>query len=781
MGEGWNVSTKIMQTIPNRLDAIWRQLCHLPAIRPYVEEKDIKSYLRRAGAEGNSYRITELGGLGRDLTRGFTAPLKITGRFHKKSGSQLPAFLNRAWSAIFNDDGTLRNIVDAEAVSALNQLTKVFSKMSDALDPRAIDEKLEAEAYDKLAAQQLSLRETWESFDESRVPLGMRISIGEILSRASILVKRVLWHNNQGNPRDLEPEHGSGASACRTSVADRWTNRPRYCPILDKVWPYSEYMCASVHHMSELDLQVNYASNAEYLGSRTGPGWGLAEGEVVRVSRIIAVPKDFRGPRIISAEPRELMWYQKGLQKKFYWIIESNPDTRGLVNFTDQTLNQELARIASVREWIKLCSAKPTGGAQTPLDRISAEYADSLVDFASMDLSNASDGIAWDLVVRLFPADWVEALAAVRTGQGVLQYPDDSETCSIQYAMHAPMGSAVCFPVMALCLWSILTAITPPHLLGRDPILNEDGRAPIWVYGDDIVLPSELVPVASEVLTMLGLTVNMNKTFTRGPFRESCGHEYVHGQQVQPVYLRVTPEDNNAGVAGLCTFSNQLWLKYGNSCNIPELIHDWFPTVPALGIGDQPNPHEFGDHALMLKYFHRLCYEYESVYKLKRRVVRFGNEATKAKLMSLAAEAAAAHSSCADWPKALDYVLRHFCGRAYPTADADFTVSRLIMDAARAESLTPGDARASVSLACFASATWVADEGLSLRYNLDTQCIEMKHAILVPKHTASNRRDCWGDLLRALLKGGEVTVAQRRVELHKLVVRKYVWSPIPGW
>lgn len=779
MGEGWNDCTKTMQTIPNRLDTIWCQLCHLPAIRSYVEEKDIQSYLKRANSEGNTYRVAELGGLGRDLTRGFTAPLKITSRFHKKQDSMLPAFLNKAWSAVFNDDGTLRNVVDAQAVSAINQLTKVFSKMSDSLAPNHIDESAEAQGFEKLELQQQTVRVAWEKMDYGFVPLGTKVSIGEILRRASNHVKLVLANTNI---RDLEPEHGTGASADGMPPDERWIQRPRYCPILDKVWAYGEYMCASPQHMSELDLGVNYAENAQYLGDRTGPGWALAEGEVVRVSKILAVPKDYRGLRIISAEPRELMWFQKGLQKALYDTIESNPDTRGLVNFTDQSVNQELVRIASIDAYAATIDAAYQG--------INPELSPfqgagwKRIPLASMDLSNASDGIAWELVKTLFPEDWVEALAAVRTGRGKFHsqcYGEDHGRM-IDYTMHAPMGSAVCFPVMALCLWSILTAITPPHLKGNATILNEDGRAPIWVYGDDIILPAELVPLATQVLEYVGLTVNLHKTFVAGPFRESCGHEYVQGSRVEPVYLRYTPEDNDIGVAGLVTFNNQLWLKYGSSCNIPELIHNWFPTIPTIGPSVYTDPRTHDNHYAHIaiwseftqwvhdEFYGDWKYFYPGLKSFEGRMDKF-----------ISVYEYESPDKGYAIRSAMKYIRSSLLGRAYPIADADFTLSALIEDVLRAERQTLGLGMPDTSLTAFASSTWVADERKSIRWNLELNRFEFRHSTLVPKSVASSRRDCWGDLLRALIKGGEVKVAQQPIPLDKRVVLKYVWTPIPGW
>jgi hypothetical protein len=62
----------------------------------------------------------------------------------------------------------------------------------------------------------------------------------------------------------------------------------------------------------------------------------------------------------------------------------------------------------------------------------------------------------------------------------------------------------------------------------------------VYVYGDDIIVPSEWYHLAVEGLTLSGFAVNDAKSFYRGPFRESCGGDYLNGKDVVPVRLRLT-------------------------------------------------------------------------------------------------------------------------------------------------------------------------------------------------------------------------------------------------
>jgi hypothetical protein len=64
------------------------------------------------------------------------------------------------------------------------------------------------------------------------------------------------------------------------------------------------------------------------------------------------------------------------------------------------------------------------------------------------------------------------------------------------------------------------------------------------VYGDDIVVPVGALALMMETLRFAGHEVNVDKTHAFGPFRESCGKDYVQGLDVRPVYLLKCPESD---------------------------------------------------------------------------------------------------------------------------------------------------------------------------------------------------------------------------------------------
>jgi len=57
------------------------------------------------------------------------------------------------------------------------------------------------------------------------------------------------------------------------------------------------------------------------------------------------------------------------------------------------------------------------------------------------------------------------------------------------------------------------------------------------VYGDDIIVPSESYDMVSWALECFGFQVNPEKSFSTGPFRESCGTDAFAGTNVRPIFV----------------------------------------------------------------------------------------------------------------------------------------------------------------------------------------------------------------------------------------------------
>jgi hypothetical protein len=160
--------------------------------------------------------------------------------------------------------------------------------------------------------------------------------------------------------------------------------------------------------------------------------------------------------------------------------MEAHSLTSGLVNFTDQGINRYQAYRGSITR-----------------------------ESSTLDLKDASDRVSLALVENLFPNNWVEALKACRSAMTELPNGD-----IVTLSKHAPMGSALCFPVMALCIWAILTATAnmaqTAHAVKVSGRLSESRKRfnwaePVYVYGDDIICPTPFAEFGVLVLEVSAL------------------------------------------------------------------------------------------------------------------------------------------------------------------------------------------------------------------------------------------------------------------------------------
>lgn len=275
-------------------------------------------------------------------------------------------------------------------------------------------------------------------------------------------------------------------------------------------------------------------------------------------ARLICVPKTAKGPRIIAAEPSEHMYVQKLLES---WLLERTNDTfiGAFVNFRKQELSQQMVKRASC-------------------DR----------SLATVDLSSASDRLSLWLIERAFRKNTslVDAIHASRTRW--IHIPQRNEFLKLK--KFASQGTAITFPIQTLVFLGIaLAASLPEHVDYNDPsklrsaILRLRGR--VRVYGDDIIIPVYGYVRISCLLHTLGLKMNLQKSFFRGFFRESCGMDSYKGYDVTPVKPKHVMPDNPASCVATLDASNNLFLKgYWNAASKLQnrLYRDptcRFPTV----------------------------------------------------------------------------------------------------------------------------------------------------------------------------------------------------------
>lgn len=222
--------------------------------------------------------------------------------------------------------------------------------------------------------------------------------------------------------------------------------------------------------------------------------------EYVESDSITFVPKDARTDRPIAVGASLNLFLQLGVKS----YMEERLKEVG-VDLTDQSRNQRLAREGSM-----YCGPVnlPNPG-----------------QFCTIDLASASDSISTELVRLLLPSDWFAFLSDLRHETGVV----DGEL--ISYEKFSAMGNGFTFPLESLIFWAIAKAA-----------VRADGhvirKCDIAVYGDDIIVRRKHSDVVLSALSWAGFQVNSEKSFLEGPFKESCGKDYLSGSDVRPFYLK---------------------------------------------------------------------------------------------------------------------------------------------------------------------------------------------------------------------------------------------------
>jgi hypothetical protein len=346
-------------------------------------------------------------------------------------------------------------------------------------------------------------------FEETPAP----DAIADFLAVARNLWSRIL--HDLPDVRDAWPKHGPGATAERITGNGKYVHK-RWHDRLEPYFPLLDYAYVSTAYDSPEVQRVKVVSEEE-------------EHPV----RIHLVPKTLKTPRIIAIEPVCMQYAQQALSSMLIEKLEDDPVTSGHINFSDQGINRDLALRAS---------------------------AD--MSMATIDMSSASDRVPRDLALNMFNSapDFQAALDACRSRMAML--PDGR---IIDLKKFASMGSATCFPVEAMYFYTIcvLALIREAGL----PITTDTVKlcaSRVYVYGDDILVPTGSAPLVVDTLHEYYCKVNTQKSYWTGRFRESCGLDAYDGEPVTPVYIRSIAPNNRKQVSEIVSWvetSNLLYLR----------------------------------------------------------------------------------------------------------------------------------------------------------------------------------------------------------------------------
>lgn len=277
--------------------------------------------------------------------------------------------------------------------------------------------------------------------------------------------------------------------------------------------------------------------------------------QLVPGNRFTTVPKDCEKDRGIAVEPSINLFYQLGLGRALRRaLLKARLD---LVN--GQRIHRRVAEWASVKKFA-----------------------------ATIDLSNASDTICRVLVELLLPRRWFEALNSLRSpktfinGRWVLLEKFSSMGNGFTFELETLLFAAISEAALRLC--------GQPHWLGRD----------VFVFGDDIIVPTQGASTVIAALRLLGFTPNVGKTFVDGPFRESCGGDYFEGVDVRPFFLKANPKEPQELIALANGIRRAATHGRPDSDLDPRFIPAWLAVTDLLpkNIRECRGPSSLGDLVL---------------------------------------------------------------------------------------------------------------------------------------------------------------------------------------
>jgi hypothetical protein len=333
---------------------------------------------------------------------------------------------------------------------------------------------------------------------------------------------RVPWHTLRNLSRRVTSELG---------FPDWWKLRSKHGPgaVSESGWD-SKYEFPNWPRKLGLWFPYDWFAS----GDLSGPP-ECAPSEYEPPSRLIAVPKSQKGPRLICAEPISHQWMQQSI---WQWLRERIPMTQlGLsVAFEDQEASRDLALRASMDG-----------------------------SFATLDLSSASDRLCTRLVEYIFQgSDLLNGLHACRTR--VVKQTVDMDFPKIHVLRKfATMGSALTFPIQSivftvLSVWALRLAEKRENDWNAKRLREDFSR--VRVFGDDIIVPKHAYGLTKLVLHECGLLVNSQKSFGGVSFRESCGMDAFRGVDVTPARVHKVPYGASASsAAALIEYTNNLYKK----------------------------------------------------------------------------------------------------------------------------------------------------------------------------------------------------------------------------
>lgn len=485
-------------------------------------KRDIETLVSRVENEGLSFLTITLPAFVKDFERSLDEGQVAPEYFRSfRKYRKIPAFLRDIFGLVFDaDTGRIKDVVSIEAVQGIRQIGNTFNKL-------------------KLNCSLSRTKRAYRQYIDDEQVFEQDLDPADAAYFDS--VSRACWdwlYSSRHLSLDLAiPKQGPGSTS-------------------ERIVGNSKYVFRSWHKRLEpyFPIDSNALVNINALDSPEFRDLELISEEHELPSRLVDVPKTQKTPRLIAIEPVCMQYTQQAIQGILVRALEDHRLTAGHVNFTDQSVNRDLA-----------LSSSSTGL------------------MATLDLSSASDRVPLSLVERMFryhPDIW-GAIEACRTRK--VQFPD-GKIFSIK--KFASMGSALCFPVESMYFYTIcIGALLKKHNL---PVTYRNVfkmSRYVYVYGDDIIVPTDDVGAVIDHLQKYYCKVNVRKSFWNGKFRESCGMDAYNGYNVSVTYIRTMPPNNRRQTNEIVSWVKTAQLFDKDAC---YLTSDYLYKVVESILGSLP-------------------------------------------------------------------------------------------------------------------------------------------------------------------------------------------------
>lgn len=436
--------------------------------------RDIICVRRRYKTEGLSFAAKTLPRLFQDLLNYLEFGTSSYPGWKLAKGREYPAFMQRLFAEVYDEKTSEAD--RAKCIDSMYQICAAFKKL-------------------KGPYRNSVLRKQLADFVETDIELRYNefMSDGD-LRQIRIMCRDFITAFIKGLDPELPdqgflPRPGPGATNSPTEKHVRFRPHVLYTQLNDE-FPYEEWF-----YSHPWDLVTGIHKHPFRLKTEEMP-----------TSRFKFVPKTYGKPRGICIEQLETQYLQQALKTVLYKRIEEHPLTKGYINLFDQSVNGGLALRSSLDGY-----------------------------FATIDMKEASDRISRDLVSYLFGGNELFLRKLLALSTRIVDLPDEIRFITeFPTAKFAPMGSALCFPVMSLVHLFLVRAICC-HIGRKDLIWD------VYVFGDDIIVPSEVVEEVFTYLPKFGMRLNRDKSFYKSRFRESCGLHAYNGVEITPVYFKNIP------------------------------------------------------------------------------------------------------------------------------------------------------------------------------------------------------------------------------------------------